>query len=332
MLIEQALSLKLTSDEQLSPYNPPLRLLRAELAENLGVTEHGAGQQDTVATLTETIDHSATLTTFRFHLSQSVATPLPGGFGIFDFSEIFEHVYRHMDEANPQAVNDDHIRTWTLSNAPTFDGHEQRFLPSDFVDITVKRKPGGLVSNYLHGFKAGALAEQKLSVPFLGSGGDFSCFTPNARNDALDVPAKMLWVAGGAGITPFMSMWDGLESTAHAAASEQNVTDILLFYAGRDDDVNILRHFQSQQLPRQLRLSIFCFQSLSSAGLPSTDVSQFVSLEQRRMDRSDFSGVHDLADREVFICGPMGFMQHTEDMLRSVAGADLQIHRESYAF
>ncbi|MEM7254528.1 MAG: hypothetical protein AAF493_24175, partial [Pseudomonadota bacterium] len=134
VFIKQALSLKLTSTEEYSPYNPPIRRLRSELAQELGITELGGDREKPTATLTSTIKHSAGLTTFQFELSNPIDPPLPGGFGIFDFSGVFERVYRHMDESNPQSVNDDHIRTWTLSSAPRFDATRNRFIPTSRVD------------------------------------------------------------------------------------------------------------------------------------------------------------------------------------------------------
>ena len=336
VLIEQALSLKLNSLEQYSPYNPPLRLLRSELAAELGVTELSNSGEEVTATLASCFEHSDALTTFRFELSKPVAVQFPGGFGIFDFSGIFDNAYKHMDELNPQAVNDDHIRTWTLSSAPEFDAREKRFMQTSSVDITVKRKDGGLVSNFLHAAKKSTSSNDKrstLSVPFIGCGGDFSCFSQSTNNGLPAVPNQMLWIAGGAGITPFMSMRDGLINVnrALAATRERITADIILYYAGRDDDINVIRHFLTDVEQGDIQMQISCFQSLSAGAKPVPNVSN-TSVEQRRIQESDFTKIDNLLEREVFICGPVSFMQHIEGGLRSVAGERLIINRESYAF
>src|SRR5438552_10149713 len=77
-----------------------------------------------------------------------------------------------------------HARTYSPSNAPAADGT---------VTLTVKRHPGGRVSGYLHEHLAvGDIVE--LSQAF----GDFVLPDP--------VPAKLLMIAGGSGITPLMAM------------------------------------------------------------------------------------------------------------------------------
>jgi len=77
-----------------------------------------------------------------------------------------------------------HARTYSPSNAPAAGGT---------VTLTVKRHPGGRVSGYLHEHLAvGDIVE--LSQAF----GDFVLPDP--------VPAKLLMIAGGSGITPLMAM------------------------------------------------------------------------------------------------------------------------------
>jgi len=77
-----------------------------------------------------------------------------------------------------------HARTYSPSNAPGADST---------VTLTVKRHPGGRVSGYLHEHLAvGDIVE--LSQAF----GDFVLPDP--------VPAKLLMIAGGSGITPLMAM------------------------------------------------------------------------------------------------------------------------------
>ena len=75
-------------------------------------------------------------------------------------------------------------RCYTISSAPT---------RPDTISITVKRVAGGPVSNWLHdNLRVGG------EVKALGPMGSFSCFVHPAR--------RYLFLSGGSGITPLMSM------------------------------------------------------------------------------------------------------------------------------
>ena len=79
--------------------------------------------------------------------------------------------YAHMHEDNPQAVNDDCIRTWTISSVGEIDSKSHQLKEIDQVDVTVKLKPKGLVSSYLHDEKdfLEADPDRKVEVDFLGT-------------------------------------------------------------------------------------------------------------------------------------------------------------------
>ena len=143
------------------------------------------------ATLASTETLSESIKTFNFELSQPVSTPLPGGFGVFDFSNLLDSGYRHMNEANPQLVNEDYVRTWTISNTPVFDPGRNEFAATNQVSVTVKNKPGGLMSNVIHA-NANKLIEQRLPVEFKGCrlymlyAGYSECSSKCFIQDALD--------------------------------------------------------------------------------------------------------------------------------------------------
>lgn len=50
--------------------------------------------------------------------------------------------YSHTNDAIPHLVNEDVIRTWTLSSALEFDPDTKAFRTTDQVSVTVKRKSG----------------------------------------------------------------------------------------------------------------------------------------------------------------------------------------------
>ncbi|MBT0958268.1 pyridoxamine 5'-phosphate oxidase family protein [Alphaproteobacteria bacterium KMM 3653] len=329
VFVKQGLNLALTSAEQLSPYNPPLRYLRQELAQ-MG---HAIPEEDAASAVTATLLSTRTLSqsirTFHFKLSAPISPPLPGGFGVFDFSGLLDTGYSHMNEANPQLVNEDYLRTWTLSSAPPFDAETNSFRPTDEVSITVKRKPGGLMSNLLHD-NAHRLIAQKLPVAFKGTGTGFSCFSGLSTGGLETLPPKMLWIAGGVGLTPFMSMWSGLLSAAQARPQSLR-TDIVLLYAGRGDDIDLLTHFAPQggALPEGLSLQTMAFQSSEQ---PQTQGTPMPGLHNRRMQIADFQSLPDLHSREVYLCGPDPLMDWSEAALTELGLPESRLHREGFAF
>ena len=46
----------------------------------------------------------------------------PGDYAAFDFSGVMGKRYAHMNDRNPQSLNDDYVRTWTISSAPYVGG------------------------------------------------------------------------------------------------------------------------------------------------------------------------------------------------------------------
>ena len=140
-----------------------------------------------------------------------------------------------------------------------------------------------------------------------------------------------------------MSMWDGILNLDKALAEKNRelIADVVLVFAGRDDDLGLLKHFltQSSTHSSHVRISIMGFQSLSENTACATkdaliqaypDASMVV--EQKRVDEASLSRIKKLSERETFLCGPDDFMRHTQALLESIVGADLNLQTESYSF
>ncbi|WP_299852313.1 pyridoxamine 5'-phosphate oxidase family protein [uncultured Roseovarius sp.] len=341
VFVRGGLNLKLASQEQLSPYNPPIKYLRAELEQMGHAIETHEAATPLAATLVATKPLSSTISTFEFALSAPIKAPLPGGFGVFDFSDLVDAGYSHMNETNPQLVNEDYVRTWTLSGGAKYDEENNAFRTTNRVSVTVKRKPGGLMSNVLH-TNAEKLITHKLPAQFKGTGAGFSCFSEMAESSRPKLQEKMLWIAGGVGITPFMAMWDGIKQVAKAYPQDLS-TDIVLLYSGRDDDIAVLQHFaeQNSSVSDQVTLHIVTFQSAGENPLAAksarddlyaTFTDQPLKFEERRMQSDDIQSVAHIEMRDVYMCGPEAMMISTEAALNNLGIEEARRHRETFVF
>src|ERR1044071_5064245 len=154
------------------------------------------------------------------------------------------------------------------------------------IEITVRRVPGGRASTALHQLRRGAV---------VGLG------TP-ARDFVLDapVPPKLLLVGGGSGITPIMAIIRDLADRRRGETGETG--------HARDGRGVIVIHGS-----RTAADAIFGAELASLAAR-----FDWLRIHARRDDvvesgRLDAQGlptlVPDLADREIFVCGPIGLIE-----------------------
>lgn len=192
-------------------------------------------------------------------------------------------------------------RCYTLCSSPT---------RPDTLTITVKRVPGGLVSNWLHDHMHPG---RQLSAT--GPAGAF-CFPPGP----VKVPARgQLYLSGGSGITPLMSMsraWAdlGVDADVHFIHAARTPHDVVFA-----DELQLL----ARSLPRW-RATLVCETRGHAPGY--SGLTGRLSLPLLR------SQVPDFLDREVWCCGPAPFMAAVRSMLAD-AGFDMaRYHEESFSF
>ena len=157
-----------------------------------------------------------------------------------------------------------HHRTYSLSSAP----HER------FLRLTVKRHPGGLVSNALHDqLVLGDVLE--LSPPT----GDF--VLPPVP------PRKLLMLSAGSGITPVASMLRDL----HHRAPHRDVVF-----------VHVCRTPADAIFAAELRAL--------AASMPALRLVTHVTAERGRLDADGVAArVPDYAERRTLLCGPASFRE-----------------------
>ena len=188
-------------------------------------------------------------------------------------------------------------RSYSISSSPS---------RPHVLELTVKRVPGGRVSNWLCDH---VMVGERLTIK--GPAGKFSCF---------DCPAsKMLFIGAGSGITPMMSMSRWIVDTT------------------ADVDVKFLVSFKSPAdiiFRKELELISArhaCFRvavTLTSRWPGRTESwTGFTG----RFDKSMIHAlVPDLDQRHVFLCGPEPFAAEVRRILQELGFDQAKLHSESF--
>ncbi|PYH98798.1 oxidoreductase FAD-binding protein [Aspergillus ellipticus CBS 707.79] len=180
--VERSLSFRGIPGEP-SPYNPGVRYLATEKVDPTAPKDEDLS---VTATLIKKEILTPNIYRFRFRISDraKLGTWSPGQYATFSFHKELYMGYHHMQDDDPTSLNDDYVRTFTISS------HPQKLSSMEF-EITARKH--GNVTNYL--FKTNERAG--LEVPLKGIGGEF--YVHQGRDDI--VP----FVAGGIGITPVLA-------------------------------------------------------------------------------------------------------------------------------
>lgn len=172
-----------------SPYNPPVRYLPAEKPLPDAQTSNS---KMVYATLLARDRLTPTIARFRFGISDPEASGrwTPGQYVALAFEDELSMGYSHMRDDDPQSLNDDYVRTFTVSSSPGK-------LPEGEFEITIRSV--GIVTNFL--FRQNVRAG--LEFPLKGFGGSFTI-----QQGPTDI---VPFVAGGIGITPLLAQLHDLD-------------------------------------------------------------------------------------------------------------------------
>jgi len=339
-----------------SPYNPPVRYLAVE-KEGVEIGEKdGNGNAIAAATLLSRQNITPSISRYVFRVKpgdkgKRLRAWIPGQHVTFDFSPELDRGYSHMRDDDPQSLNDDFVRTFTVSaplNPAALDdtdayanAHVPHFLREDAepnLEIIVRR----------HGPVTALLANWDLRVPLeipiLGFGGveNFRMPVPKpAGNNSSHEPGKNkknIFVAAGVGITPLLAQATGLLS---GAASEEE-TGEGIEVVGKGNSLKVLWSLRYEDLP----LAAYAFTTIAGLGsttklfvtgiVPDSKEEEDIlarvrelgaEVVQRRMTRIDLTGMGEKGKRKFFCCTGPTMMK---SILQWIEGEDVVFESFDY--
>ncbi|OZG70071.1 hybrid-cluster NAD(P)-dependent oxidoreductase [Hahella sp. CCB-MM4] len=187
------------------------------------------------------------------------------------------------------------MRSYTISSSPS--------VPYSF-SITVKRVPGGRVSNWLHD---NLKVQDELAVH--GPVGNFNC---------IDFPdEKVLFLSGGVGVTPVMSMARWYFDT------NADVDMVFVHSARSPKDIIFERELwhMSSRVPN-FALHVICERTEIGHAWPGYRGY----LDQSKLDMI----VPDFLTRRIFCCGPTPYMRAVRELLKANGYDMSRYHEESF--
>lgn len=182
-------------------------------------------------------------------------------------------------------------RTFSLSSSPIL------WQQHGLITLTIKRLPGGLVTNWLHdNLEPGAV---------LGLGEAFGEFL-------IPEPATpVLFIAGGSGITPILSQLDTM-----AAQNYQAPVTLLYFVRSRSEVIGAKN-----------------LEALATgyAAFTMTIIVTQEAATPRHLSDDDLAAIPGLKARQVYLCGPKGLMDVAGELLNHRGIDNRDIHRTFFA-
>lgn len=256
---------------ELSPYNPPIR---HTVYEKPIMTESA---QSVEALLVGVEQISPTISRYSFRIESPFETWNPGQHAVLDFADYLSPGYKHMYDADPLSVNDDFIRSFTVSSHPPSEANPAN---AEF-ELTIRNV--GRVTNFLSRRKP----NDGFKLNLKGFGGAFSF--AESKGD-------MAYIATGVGITPLLGQFCSLSDRK-----------LKLFWSVRISDIGLISHV-FERFP-DLKESAYLFitgeDSLVEKGSDLNPLGYLdqanINIERRRMTQEDISGLKD-QDVTWYIC------------------------------
>lgn len=187
------------------------------------------------------------------------------------------------------------LRSYSISSSPT-----RPYI----LEITVKRVPGGLVSNWLaDNLEIGSRIE------VTGPRGKF-CLTPG------NVGRKLLFLSGGSGITPVMAMSRWLCDVG------ADVDIVFINSVRSPDDIVFEREFEWLTRFKMFRPFHITFTRESRRGWGG--LTGHITKDMLQL------ACPDLLERDAYMCGPEPFMDCARGLLEELGFDMSRLHQESF--
>lgn len=257
---------------QMSPYNPPVRRLATE-ALSAGI----ADKSDTIATatLSSRVSITPSINRYSFTLSPSSNKPLQawkaGQYITLDFAPELDMGWSHMRPDDPQSLNDDFVRTFTVSSPPPTD-------LSDSAGFEITVRTIGPVTGYLsrHNIRV------PLEIPVLGFGGE-----DDIRISVDEEDKSAVFIAAGVGITPLLA-----QAGALIGCKSSKDLQLRVLWSLRAVDIPLAVHVLDKVagLAHLVNLYVTGIVGESERETLAKIQASGVSVEARRMERDDVTG------------------------------------------
>lgn len=270
-LVEHALPFRGVLGEK-SIYHPRVRRLAVEkfaASPSASASASTGEQQQQQATLLHQTKLTPTISRFRFRLHQPntttsptpASTYQPGQYITLDFSSHLNIGYSHMRDDDPRSLNDDFVRTFTVSGfyQQQHQQHQQKEetlgkCGGDEFEITIRKVGGGVVTNFLFGYgdddddesqqnqykreKEGEKEHLVIDVRgFGGGGGEFTIFQQEEQEQEqhqqdesnsltptkTESEKRRIFIAAGIGITPIIPFLSTFSSSSSSSFLDLNL-------------------------------------------------------------------------------------------------------------
>ena len=303
------------------PYNPRLRPLTSEISQKTT----SATQPSIKATLLQKVQLTPTIYKYRFSLPSSSSstsssrpsptTPYPrtpGQHVLLDFSSELDMGYQHMSHDNPTSLNDDFLRTFTVSSpppsppplsssspTPSTSKISDPDLDSDNHFEMIVRKVGPVtkwLSQQRPSQSSGSYGTTApTEIDFKGFGGEFIFDQKSQENNNKTMTVG--FIAAGIGITPLLSQLRILD-----------FSHLKVFWAVHVRDAGLVLHVLESCAALKPCLNIYLTGELSSSEgevrekLEELMKTPELNVQRRRMRKDDLIRADDQEVDRWYLC------------------------------
>jgi NAD(P)H-flavin reductase len=291
-----------------SPYNPPIRPLASEKnppASSSSPSSSPSPSPQQHATLLTHTPLTPTISRFRFALETAPAAAAlrPGQSVTLDFSPHLAIGYQHMCDADPRSLNDDFLRTFTVSSSsspPPRSELESAPAPTAAAFEITARNVGGAATRFLFSRAAGReRTGGTVEVGVRGFGGEFE--VRQGEGDGV-----VGFVAGGVGITPLLPALGTLE-----------LERLRVWWTLRREDLGLVRDVVGRYPGLGPGWTVFVTRAEGGADGGGVEVEELenkgVTVHWRRMEREDLD--LDVHVERYYVCTPLGLRKQLQEWL-----------------